>query len=179
MKIAEDLIKKGSINRPGSENSCEYITVHETGNRSEGANAKAHASYIKKIKTKTSWHYTVDDSSIYRHIPDCEKSYHTSAKEANERSISVELCVNEDGDFQKTIENAAWLCRELSEKYRIPRENVRRHYDWTGKSCPQTLMKNGWDGFLELCFPSEKREEKVISVSELCDMGYTHIALHG
>ena len=176
MKITEDLINAGSINRPGSKNSCEYITIHETGNRGDGANAKAHASYIKKIKEKTSWHYTVDDKSIYRHLPDVEKSYHTSDKAANESSIAVELCVNEDGDFGKTVENAVWLCRELSAKYNIPRCNIRRHYDWTGKNCPEILMKSGWDKFLESCFSGEGKE-KCISVKELCEMGYTRISL--
>lgn len=171
MKITEDLIKKGSIPRPGSKNSCSYITVHDTGNKAAGADAKAHANYIKSIKEKTSWHYTVDDREIYRHIPDCEKSYHTSDKFANENSIAIELCVNSDGDFEKTLSNAAWLVRELSGKYNIGKENIRRHFDWTGKKCPGSLMDSGWEKFLGRCFENSKS----ISIEELRRMGYTSI----
>lgn len=174
MKITEDLIKKGSCNRPGSKNSCLYITVHDTANKKKGANASAHAKYIKTIKDCTSWHYTVDDTEVYRHIPDEEKSYHTSDKFANENSISLELCVNADGDFEKTLENAASLVRSLREKHNICVENIRRHYDWTGKACPESLMgKESWESFLKLC----RDEEKSITVDELKKMGYTRIII--
>ncbi len=173
MKITEDLIKKGSITRPGSKNSCNYITVHDTGNKTAGANARAHANYIKSIKERTSWHYTVDDKEIYRHIPDSEKSYHTSDKFANENSIAIELCVNSDGDFEKTLDNAAWLVRELSGKYKIEEKNIRRHFDWTGKKCPESLMDGGWEKFIGKC----QGNSKSISVDELLKMGYTSIVL--
>lgn len=174
MKITEDLIKNGQKNRPGSRNSCRYITVHDTANKKKGANAAAHAKYIKSIKDCTSWHYTVDDTEIYRHIPDEEKSYHTSDKFANENSIAIELCVNEDGDFEKTLQNAAELVRSLKTKHDIPDANIRRHYDWTGKNCPESMTEsNRWEDFLRAC----RSEEKSISIDELRKMGYTSIAL--
>ncbi len=173
MKIAEDLIRKGSINRPGTKNSCRYITVHDTGNKTVGAGASAHASYIKSLKSRTSWHYTVDDREIYRHIPDSEKSYHTSDKFANENSIAIELCVNSDGDFEKTLENGAWLVRELMGKHKIEEKNIRRHFDWTGKKCPASLMDGGWEKFLAKC----RGQPKSISIDELREMGYTSISL--
>ncbi len=176
MKITEDLIKEGSPNRPGSRNSCRYITIHDTANKKKGANAAAHAKYIKTIKELTSWHYTVDDTEIYRHIPDVEKSYHTSDKFANENSISIELCVNSDGDFEKTIENTATLIRTLKKKHNIGDENIRRHYDWTGKSCPESLTQGGWEEFLRMCSDEEK-SEKSISIAELKEMGYTRIVI--
>lgn len=174
MKITEDLIKKGSRNRPGSKNSCLYITVHDTANKKKGANAAAHAKYIKTIKDCTSWHYTVDDTEIYRHIPDDEKSYHTSDKFANENSIAIELCVNADGNFEKTLQNAATLVRTLARKHNIVEENICRHYDWTGKSCPKSLIESEkWEEFLSMCCD----EEKSISIDELKKMGYTSIVL--
>ncbi len=174
MEIIKDLIKEGSKNRPQSKNSCKYITVHDTGNKGKGANAAAHAKYIKTIKDLTSWHYTVDDSGIYQHIPDEEKSYHTSEKLANENSISVELCVNSDGDFEKTLENAAWLIKHLKKKHGIGDESIRRHYDWTGKKCPASLTESAWQAFLLRC---KGDEERSISIEKLREMGYTSITL--
>ena len=173
MNIIQELIPKGRINRPGTKNSCKYITIHETGNKSVGANAADHAKYIKGLNGRTSWHYTVDDFLIYQHIPDNEKSYHTSDKTANETSISIELCVNSDGDFYKTVENTERLVRELMKKYKIPAENIRSHRDWTGKNCPAQLVGEKWKEFISHCAAEEK--EKFISIEELKNMGYIGI----
>lgn len=178
MEVVQDFISEGRVNRPGSENSCEYITIHDTGNTRSGADAKAHAKYIKNATERTSWHYTVDDGSIYQHLPDDEKSYHTSKAEANENSIAIELCVNADGDFAKTVDNAVWLVHTLCKKYGIPVSNIMSHKDWTGKNCPATLLKNGWDEFIKRCSEEDQpQKEKAISTSELRELGYTSIIL--
>ena len=176
MEITQDIIKAGSVNRPQTKNSCKYITVHDTGNKNRGADALSHAKYIKSLKEKTSWHYTVDDSRIYQHIPDGEKSYHTSDRKANESSIAIELCVNADGDFEKTKKNAASLVNMLMERYSIPKENIRAHRDWTGKDCPATLRGDAWENFLRMC-AEKKTDGKIISIQELREMGYTAIQL--
>ena len=178
MEVIQDFICAGRINRPGSENSCQYITVHDTGNKKPGADAKSHAKYIKSVGERTSWHYTVDDSSIYQHLPDGEKSYHTSKTAANENSIAIELCVNADGDFEKTVDNAVWLVQTLRKKYAIPASNIMSHKDWTGKNCPATLLENGWDEFIKRCTEENQLEQsKTISVTELRRLGYTSIML--
>lgn len=176
MDIIQDLIPKGRINRPGTRNSCQYITIHDTGNKSEGADAASHAKYLKGLNKKTSWHYTVDDASIYQHLPDENKSYHTSDKAANETSISVELCVNSDGDFEKTVDNAVWLVRELMKRHGIPVENIKRHKDWTGKKCPASFDEEQWKQFLARCVAEEDADtEKHITLDELKAMGYAGI----
>lgn len=174
MDIIQDLISTGRINRPGTANKCVYITIHDTGNKSPGAGAAAHAKYIKALKEKTSWHYTVDDTSIYQHLPDTEKSYHTSDKEANESSIAIELCVNSDGDFEKTVDNAVRLVRELMKRHDIPAENIRAHRDWTGKNCPASLVGETWEKFRSRCV-AEEESERFISVDELKGMGFNGI----
>ncbi len=176
MEIIQDLIPKGRINRPGTENLCKYITIHDTGNKSAGADAAAHAKYIKSLNEKTSWHYTVDDKRIYQHLPDNEKSYHTSDKVANESSIAIELCVNSDGNAVKTVANAVDLIRKLVKKMNIPVENIRRHKDWTGKNCPASFTEAAWKEFLAKCEEKETvPAEKYITVAELREMGYVGV----
>lgn len=160
MNITRDFIPEGSINRPQTENTMQYITIHDTANKERGANAESHARYIKTIKDLTSWHYTVDESEVYQHIPDNEKSYHTSDKFANENSISIELCVNEDGDCYKTFENAVELTKMLMEKYGIPAENVVTHNDWTGKDCPASLLGDKWTEFKAAITPGEEEGDE-------------------
>ena len=36
----------------------------------------------------------------------------------------------------RVVENTIWLCGQLMKKYKIPVENVIRHWDVTGKICP-------------------------------------------
>ena len=171
MEIIRDFIAEGSINRPGVKNSCESITIHETANKDVGADAKSHAEYIKTITDQTSWHYTVDDHSIYQHIPDEEKSFHTSDKEANETSISIELCVNEDGDFEQAKKNAIELVRHLMEEHGISIGSIFTHNYWTGKDCPATLLDEGWAEFVAdiNAWGKEDEVEEVEEVSESDD----------
>lgn len=79
VKITSSYIPKGAKNRPGYSNPRLFVTVHNTGNSSKGAGAKNHASYIKSdgaAAIPVSWHYTVDDKEIYKHLPEEESAYH-------------------------------------------------------------------------------------------------------
>lgn len=179
MNVIQDFIAAGRINRPKTANSMKGITIHDTGNKAKGADAAAHAKYIKSLNERTSWHYTVDDSSVYQHLPDNEKSYHTSSAEANESSIAIELCVNSDGDFAKTVDNAVELVRGLMQKHGIAAENIKRHKDWTGKNCPASLSDAQWKEFLARCSAEESQEAAVrfVTVDELRAMGYAGVRL--
>ena len=79
LNIIQDFIPAGRRNRPGTANPIRYITIHNTGNANKGANAKAHASYLKSDTANNmpvSWHYTVDSQGAYQHLPDAEIGYH-------------------------------------------------------------------------------------------------------
>jgi N-acetylmuramoyl-L-alanine amidase CwlA len=56
----------------------------------------------------------------------------------------VKLKPNKDYFYytQGVLDNMARLCRYLMNKYNIPKENVLRHYDVSGKSCPGII---GWN----------------------------------
>jgi len=157
IKIIQDFIPKGRKNRPGYPMTPKYITIHETGSFGKGANAKAHAKYIKSddaANRPASWHFTVDDTEIYQHLPLNENGWHAGDGEngtGNRQSIGIEICVNSDGNFEKAVQNAQWLVRKLMTEFNIPIENIKQHYDWNGKNCPYTIRKtpNGWKNFLD------------------------------
>ncbi|NCE65027.1 hypothetical protein D1159_10680 [Pseudoflavonifractor sp. 524-17] len=158
-EIRQDLIASGRKNRPGGSNPRQYITIHETGNRAEGADAAAHAAYLKSdaaVQAQVSWHYTVDENIIMQHLPDGEGAYHAgdgAGGPGNTRSIGIEICVNAGGDFARAQENAASLVRLLREEYKIPLGNVVPHNRWNGKDCPCQIRHTagGWERFLALC----------------------------
>lgn len=160
MKIYEDIIpQKGGKVRPGEVRTKKYITIHETGNTSRGAGAKAHSEYLKNLAIANteykSWHYTVDDHEIYHHIPDNEIAWHAGdgrvENGGNTASIGIEICVNSDGDFNKAMDNAAWLTAKLLKENNLPLSAVKQHHDFApnGKNCPQTIRDKGlWNTFL-------------------------------
>lgn len=62
------------------------------------------------------------------------------------KSIGIEICENADGNFEKAVENAQWLLRQLMTEQGIPLANVVPHKRWSGKQCPRKLL-NRWDSF--------------------------------
>ena len=167
--IRQDLIPAGRKNRPGGTNPDQYITIHETGNSAKGADASAHASYLKSdaaVKAQMSWHYTVDDHAIVQHIPDGEKAWHAgdgANGPGNSTSIGIEVCVDAGGDFERAQENAAALVRLLRKEHGIGLGNVVQHNHWNGKDCPYTIRHTagGWDNFLSLVKKSTKEDKPV------------------
>ena len=157
--IQVDYIPKGRKNRPGGGNPDSYITIHETGNLAKGADAAAHASWLKSDDAAAkyiSYHYTVDDHAIIQHLPDGETAYHAgdgAGGPGNATSIGIEICVNEGGDFERAKTNAAALVRLLMKEHGISLDRVVQHNHWNGKDCPKTIRATAgaWDAFLELC----------------------------
>ncbi len=140
--VYTDLIEEHTSARPSTKRIIKYIVIHETDNFEKGVGALNHAEYLKRNNTSaTSWHYTVDDKEIYHHIPDDEIAHHAGDEEGNEYGIGIELCVNIDGDFEKTFDNAAKLVAYLLKAYDLSIDNVKTHHDFSGKDCPHSILK--------------------------------------
>ncbi|OLP66084.1 N-acetylmuramoyl-L-alanine amidase CwlH precursor [Bacillus pumilus] len=148
VKIIQDYISKSNRNRPGNYMKPSYITVHNTANTSKGADAASHASFVKRSSTAVSWHYTVDENCIYQHLPLNENGWHAGdgRGNGNMKSIGIEICENNDGNFEKAVENAQWLIRQLMHEHGISLSNIVPHKHWSGKECPRKLL-NRWDSF--------------------------------
>lgn len=159
LRIIQDILPSGAKNRPGGSNPDTYITIHETGNFAKGADAAAHAAYLRGSSAQAapvSWHYTVDDHSIYQHLPDDERAYHAGdggSGPGNASSIGIEICVDAGGNFEQAKANAAALVRLLMARHGIQLDHVVQHNRWTGKDCPKTIRATAgaWEAFLALC----------------------------
>ncbi|WP_242270655.1 S-layer homology domain-containing protein [Bacillus cereus group sp. BfR-BA-01310] len=157
--LKEMIVPTGNENiRPGYAMKPKYITIHETDNYSVGANARNHAQYLYSQATGTtdrsaSWHFTVDDKEIYQHLPLNENGWHAgdgAEGTGNRESIAIEIAVNQDGDYNKAVENARKLAAYLMGELNIPLENVKKHQFWSGKNCPAIMIKNNaWEPFLQ------------------------------
>jgi len=146
--IYVDLIPMSNNNRPGSKlTGTRYITVHNTANPNPGANAKAHANYVKNPSTDVSWHFTVDDHEIYQHLPTDEVGWHAGTTGGNTQSVGIEICENSDGNFNQAVKNSQELIAKLMSDLNVPINRVVTHQFWSGKQCPHLLL-NSWQSFL-------------------------------
>ncbi len=155
--VTTRLLPEGCAGRPGTLRQIKYVVIHDTDNTSTGANAKNHANYLENTAKETplSWHYTVDDHEIFHHLPDNEVAYHAADGEeeggGNKNGVAIEICVNEDGDFEKAFQNGAKLAAYLLNAYNLTPADLRQHHDFSGKNCPRTIRENGrWQEFVNL-----------------------------
>lgn len=134
----------------GRTRSIKYIVVHYTAN--DGDTAKGNCNYFSKGGRNASAHYFVDENGVYQSVEDYNTAWSVGAKNyihracRNNNSISVEMCSRKDTNEKyyikdKTISNTIELVKELMIKHNIPIENVLRHYDVTGKNCPEPFVR--------------------------------------
>lgn len=154
MNIQTNLANKNNYGASRPVGDIKYIVIHYTGN--DGDTDESNARYFKHNIVKASAHYFVDDDSVTQSVPDNYVAWSVGGKKyascpttgggkyygkcTNANSISVEICDDvKNGTIYpsaKTIQNALELVALLMNKYSIPRENVIRHFDVTGKLCP-------------------------------------------
>lgn len=154
----------------GDISRIKYIVIHYVGAL---GGAEANCQYYAGGNRNASAHYFVDfDGAIWQSVEDKNIAWHCGAgsyKHAecrNANSIGIELCVRKkntaslgatDKDWyfeDATVEAAVELTRYLMNKYNVPASNVIRHYDVTGKICPNPYVYNTtahtWDEFKQL-----------------------------
>lgn len=147
---------------PMSGKHNQYIVIHYVGGVST---AKNNVDYYASRKLSASAHYFVDESSIWQCVDDKDKAWHCGGglqgtgghtyykKCTNSNSIGIEMCCKKSGGkwyFEPwTISNAVELTKYLMVKYNIPAERVIRHYDVTGKTCPEPYVRDvaAWQQF--------------------------------
>lgn len=141
--VYNEILEEDNIARTNIKRKIKYIVIHETDNTRIGADAKSHSEFLKYSNTiSTGWHYTVDSEKIYHHIPDSEVAYHAASRVGNWFGIGIELCVNEDSNFERTFENAIVLVAYLIKEYNLDINCIRTHHDFSGKDCPHIILKN-------------------------------------
>jgi N-acetylmuramoyl-L-alanine amidase CwlA len=154
LNIVQDFIPVGNSNRPGKKLVATSITIHNTDNSDKGANAAAHAKYQKGADARNrqvSWHFTVDDTSVYQSLPTNEIGWHTATTVGNNSSIGIEICMNSDLNVPAAYQRAALLTAVLAFQngIKIP-DKIVQHNFWSGKDCPIVLrhQQQGWQNFL-------------------------------
>lgn len=153
----------------------KYIVIHYVGAL---GGAEANCKYYASQYIGASAHYYAGfNGEIWQSVEDKNIAWHCGAKAykhpecRNNNSIGIELCVRNKGSqsdtsrdwyFEKaTVHAAIELTKELMEKYNIPMDRIIRHYDVTGKICPNPYVFNHtehtWEAFKAALETQEKK----------------------
>lgn len=170
---------KGNYTAQNSRN-IKYIVIHYTAGN--GDSASGNCNYSANGKHGASVHYFVGDDGIYQSVQDKDRAWHCGSETGkykhpacrNANSIGIEMCSRKDGNGKYYIksgvtEMAAELTRYLMNKYGIPKENVVRHYDVTGKACPEPFVRDTaqWNNFKERLEDNAMTSEEKAKFNEL------------
>ena len=148
MQVIERLAPLGHNCRPGiNRRGFRGVTIHNTSNWSNGANALAHANLLRNgwKDVYTSWNYVVDKDYAVRCVPENEVAWcqGDGNGDGNMTTISIEICDNADGDIRKATDNAVELCADILRRNGITNVNghLFQHNYWTGKDCPYDIRR--------------------------------------
>lgn len=140
----------------GQVDRIKYIVIHYVGAL---GGAEANCKYYASQYVGASAHYYVGfNGEVWQSVEDKNIAWHCGAKKyvhpecRNGNSIGVELCVRNKGSLadtsrdwyfeDATVQAALALTKELMERYNVPADHVIRHYDVTGKICPNPFVYN-------------------------------------
>lgn len=147
------MILNESNKKVGGKMTPTYIVIHNTANSAPAVNE---AKYLNSSSntSSTSFHFAVDDISVYQTVNMNYNSWHAGDRNMNTKSIGIEIAkstVNDNDIKDRAIENGAKLTAMLMEYYNIPIERVITHFDVTGKDCPHDILhRYGLDNFKQL-----------------------------
>ena len=111
----------------------EYIII--TSSKYNGFSALKNRNIIEKIKYKQdkelSCHYIIDTRGcVLNIIPEKESAICTHNVDIDNKSISIMLTINEDGDYtENELKSLEKLVHKLNKKYDLKKENVIMDYD--------------------------------------------------
>ena len=161
--------------------AIRYLVVHYTGAPGTARNNGAY--FASRGDIGASAHYFVDAQDIVQSVPDSGRAWHCGAASyrhpecRNDNSIGVELCCYQDAAGQwrfdpATVANAEALVRELMAQYNIDIDHVVRHYDVTGKVCPEPYVRDSaaWAEFKARLTAPETEEDDMTRYNTVAEM---------
>ena len=153
--LKENPSNTGNYGVKRDTSSIKYIVIHYTAN--DGDSDESNGKYFHNNVVKASAHYFVDSDFITQSVPDNYVAWSVGGKKynncsstgggkfygkaTNSNTLNIELCDDIKNGVvypsSETIENAIAFTRVLMNKYNISADCVIRHFDVTGKSCPE------------------------------------------
>ncbi len=161
----------------GEVDRIKYLVIHYVGAL---GGAEANCKYYASQYIGASAHYYVGFAGeVWQSVEDKNIAWHCGTKSGykhpecrNANSLGIELCVRNKGSLadtsrdwyfeDATVQAAIELTKELMAKYNIPADHVIRHYDVTGKICPNPYVYNHtqhtWEAFKAALMETEVKK---------------------
>ena len=149
-----------------------WIVLHYTAN--VGDTAENEARYFASQYIGASAHFFVDEKSVWQSVELCDTAWHCGDNPpsrngaTNRNSVGIEMCTSwKDGSYfikPEVVAMTLELVEYLLTLY--PNAKLCRHYDVTGKTCPEPWVRvpGDWAKFLKNVednkpmTPAEKKE---------------------
>lgn len=180
MNINRNYLTKINFTDKNDTGRIKYIVIHYFGGLATAENL---AKYWARTYAGASAHYAVGHAGeIFQIVEDDDTAWHCGAKSykhaecRNSNSIGIEMAVKKhstttmsasDKDWyftNETVKATIELTRLLMKKYNIPADRVIRHYDVTGKICPNPYVFNTleatWQKFKEAIAQEGEQEQE-------------------
>ena len=129
----------------------EYVTIHDTANKAPASNE---ISYMIGNGNQVSFHIAVDEKEVIQGLPLDRNSWSCGDGgngSGNRKGISLEICrpTNENRAlYDQAEENAVYVSARLLHKFGLGIDRLKKHQDWSGKKCPNVILREGrWEGF--------------------------------
>lgn len=178
MEIKQNLCDPRNY-RSNRRDSIKYIVIHYTGNN--GDTDEGNANYFAGRDTNdTSAHYFVDEDSVTQSVLDeccafhCGGISYVHSECRNDNAIGIEMCSDKDenGNFiitDDTVKNTVELTKQKMNEYNIDINHILRHFDVTGKECPEPWVRNEglWVDFKSRLI---EEEDNMVRYNKLSDI---------
>lgn len=153
MTIIQEIVPMTNMAiRPGrNRTETKYIVIHNTGMAAPTATAKQLSKAIQNSTRQASWHFSIDDHETYQQLGINEVGWHAGESNGNNYGIGIESCVYQGVDFNQVLRRLAKLTAKLLIDFDLGFDDIKQHYDFSGKNCPQVIREsNRWDEFIDL-----------------------------
>lgn len=148
------LANKSNYGSKRALSSIKKIVIHYTSN--DGDKDENNGKYFAGNVVSASAHYFVDSDSITQSVPDDYVAWSVGGKKysncnvtgggkyygiaTNANTLNIEICDDVKNGVvypsAATIQNAIEFTKVKMAQYSLSKEDVIRHFDVTGKSCP-------------------------------------------
>ncbi|MEQ6048913.1 N-acetylmuramoyl-L-alanine amidase [Lysinibacillus capsici] len=131
------------------------ICIHETDNTNKGSEADNHARLQANGNSRqASWHWSVDDKEALQSFTHDYQCWAAGSTKGNNEAIQIEMCVNSDGDYVKTVQNTASLVAKILKDENLTVHDVVQHNFYSGKNSPSKMRSTSapipWSSFLKM-----------------------------
>lgn len=96
----------------------------------------------------------MDDKEAVQSFTHDWQCWAAGSTKGNNEAIHIEMCMNVDGDYVRTVQNTAALVAKILKEENLTINDVLQHNFYSGKNCPREMRSTSapipWSSFLQM-----------------------------